>query len=467
VGLISDRHYWTVSGRVIVTKWALILGNILEWYESAVYGYFADEIADNFFQGSSTAAWLGYVVSFVARPFGGILLGVLADVKGRRIATMTSLVGMVVATVGQGCIPSELCCGAGWATPGAVILVILRLVQGLSTGGEISAVSVFLAESTPTKAIGMSTALVSVGGNMGFVLAATVHAIIAVLLTSEQVKQWGWRVPFLVAIVPGLTSIILRRELKETKAFITQTDAYAQASDDDAYEASGGNDQQDALLLQEKQYKDSFSQVFRPVVEMYKHSKAEALVAFLGMAGISAHWYIVVYLQTFFTDRLGFSERIASWLAIVSQGVPLLLCPLVGLLTDMFGVGRIMLFGSISMLLAVPGFELLAVYQTHLTAYIVVGVFAVIQGLAGATPYLFVLELFPVSQRGLAMGITYNASVALFGGVGALAADAWAKSLLVGPGILIAGSGLISFVTISIARRSKSVQTTHIRHHPY
>ena len=147
-------------------KWALILGNILEWYESAIYGYFAQDIADNFFDGNTTAVWLGYVTSFVARPFGGILLGLLADVKGRRVATISSMVGMVIATVGQGCLPSKECCGKHWGTPGFVLLVLLRLVQGLSTGGEIASVSVFLAESTPPRAIGMSTALVSVGGNL-------------------------------------------------------------------------------------------------------------------------------------------------------------------------------------------------------------------------------------------------------------------------------------------------------------
>ena len=188
----------------------------------------------------------------------------------------------------------------------------------------------------------------------------------------------------------GATSIVLRRDLKETEAFLHQRDHYEVHDAAEAQLPGSGSHRMDEVpedlyILQPKAKDQSWRRVLSPILEMCKHSKVEALVAFLGMAGISALWYIVVYMQTFFTDKLGISSKTAAFLAILAQLVPLILTPFAGLLTDMIGVGRVMLYGNVSMFVAVPVFVFLVHYQTVVAAYVATLILAVVQGLAGAT----------------------------------------------------------------------------------
>ena len=159
--------------QLCVHYWPVLVGNSLEWFEFAVYGYLETYMERNFFQGSAIATWLGFCATFCARPLGGTLLGLLSDVLGRQRAVVASGLGMLLATCGQGLLPTPRAWGddslVGQA--GLCLLLALRLLQGLCAGGEIGAVATYVAEVAAPRSMGRCSALISVSGNLGFLLA--------------------------------------------------------------------------------------------------------------------------------------------------------------------------------------------------------------------------------------------------------------------------------------------------------
>ncbi|KNC80382.1 hypothetical protein SARC_07257 [Sphaeroforma arctica JP610] len=201
--------------------WFIFVGNVLEWYEFSVFGYLVNEIEQNFFNGSgSLATWSAYAVTFLARPLGALMLGWVADHCGRRTALLISLLGMILSTVGQGCLPSSYCCGDVPGVIGVVMLIILRVVQGICTGGEIGGVSTYLAEHEDKHVLGMLSATVGIGASIGFMLSSMVILILHLALSDEDMLLWGWRVPFLLAIIPGCFALYGRNYLEETDEFL-------------------------------------------------------------------------------------------------------------------------------------------------------------------------------------------------------------------------------------------------------
>ncbi|CAE7270377.1 proP, partial [Symbiodinium pilosum] len=199
--------------------WPLLLGNMLEWYEFGIYGYVEKEIAENFFDGSSEDAWLGFAITFVARPMGGFLLGYIADNCGRKLSVLISLGGMILATVGQGLLPGKYF-GADARHFGLGGLVCCRVLQGISAGGEIGAVSAYLVEVSPIKTLGMAVCMISVGSQIAWAFASLLVALLSSALTHQQMLEWGWRIPFLLAAIPGIISVVGRKRIPETETFL-------------------------------------------------------------------------------------------------------------------------------------------------------------------------------------------------------------------------------------------------------
>lgn len=161
---------WQELRQMVTLCWPLLLGNVLEWYEFAIFGFVKPFISENFFQGSSQATWLVFATTFAARPFGGLLLGMLGDLCGRKVSTFASIFGMLIGTVGQGLLPSYRSGDVAGAT-GVALLTGLRILQGLSTGGETCGVSTYIVEVGPKSSLGLSSILISITGNLGFLLA--------------------------------------------------------------------------------------------------------------------------------------------------------------------------------------------------------------------------------------------------------------------------------------------------------
>ncbi|CAL1146825.1 unnamed protein product [Cladocopium goreaui] len=205
--------------QLLVTFWPLLLGNVLEWYDFGVYSFLAPNMKDIFFHSSSVSAWAGYAVTFVLRPFGGLINGWLADRYGRRVAVLTSIIGMLTATFGQGLLPTFICCGDSWGTVGLVLLLILRALQGLSVGGELGPIVSYFAETAPPNRILAATGLLHSSAGLGFLSANLLVVLVVHVVGPEGMVMWGWRIPFLVSLVPGSIALWGRSKLAESTDF--------------------------------------------------------------------------------------------------------------------------------------------------------------------------------------------------------------------------------------------------------
>eukprot|EP00439_Symbiodinium_sp_Y106_P045372 s189_g5.t1 len=168
--------------RLVGTYWPLLLGNVLEWYEFCLFSFLEPYFEKNFFRGSAVeawpfereaAAWLGFAITFLGRPFGGLVLGLLGDLFGRKVSTFLSIFGMLLGTVGQGLVPSFKN-GEALGYLGIILLVLLRVVQGISTGGEIAAVPTYLTEVGAKKSLACCIVLIPATSHVGHFLALLV-----------------------------------------------------------------------------------------------------------------------------------------------------------------------------------------------------------------------------------------------------------------------------------------------------
>jgi len=211
---------WQDLWDLIRNWWPVLLGNVLEWYEFAIFAYLSKTMATNFFAGSQLATWAGFSVTFMARPIGGSFLAWVADTCGRRGALLISMLGMLIATVGQGLLPSRLCCGEVAGHFGMVLLLLCRFMQGACAGGEICSIATYCTERAPQSALGFCSSLVCITGSIAFLLASAVTGLCEHNFGPEAMEQWGWRVPFLLSLPPGLVAMWGRRSLVETEEFL-------------------------------------------------------------------------------------------------------------------------------------------------------------------------------------------------------------------------------------------------------
>ena len=199
------------------TVGAGMIGNVLEWYDFAIYGYFAAAIGRQFFPHQDPVAQLlsafgVFAVGYLMRPIGGALIGHIGDRFGRRAALIFSVVAMAIPTFLIGLLP-------GYATIGLaapIALTLLRMVQGLSVGGEYTSSMVFLVEHAPEGRRGLVGALTSCGTHVGILLGSAVGAGFAATMSEAALEAWGWRIPFLLGLVVAIAGYVLRRHVQET-----------------------------------------------------------------------------------------------------------------------------------------------------------------------------------------------------------------------------------------------------------
>src|SRR5690242_14967041 len=199
---------------------AAAIGNVTEWYDFGVYAYFEPTIRKVFFSGLDetvgTIATFGlFAVAFLIRPLGGLFFGPLADRIGRNRVLATTMVLMAVGTFAIGCIPSERSIGI-WAP---ILLLLARLVQGFSTGGEYGNAMTFIAEYAPDRRRGFLGSWLEFGTFTGYILGAIIVTVADAQLSEDQLLTWGWRLPFFVALPLGIVGVYLRTRLADTPAF--------------------------------------------------------------------------------------------------------------------------------------------------------------------------------------------------------------------------------------------------------
>lgn len=400
------------------------IGNMLEWYDFAAYGYFSAVIGRNFFPSdnhttSLLAAFAVFAAAFFMRPIGGMVFGHIGDRYGRKAALVLSAALMTLSTVAIGCLPTYDT--AGLLAP--VALVVLRLGQGLSVGGEYTSSVVFLVESADPKRRGLIGSLACLGAGSGILLGSVLGAVITGLLTPDEVRDWGWRIPFLLGIGLGAAVFLLRRHMDEAHHEPLAADT---ALPDDR----------------------------SPLRAAIAIDGRAMLRAFAMNLTLAAAFYIVfLYLVTYMHGQ-GVSQNTAFLINSTAMAVNTLAIPAMGVLSDRIGRKALLVAtGAGLVLLSWPLFLLIA---SGAPALILAGqiVFALlIAGYATALPTALV-EMFHDRSRCTALAISYNASMALVGGTAPMAAT-WIVHRLdfpTGPGLYIAALSLVSLAAVLTMR---------------
>ncbi len=362
------------------------VGNLVEYFDWAIYAAFALYFAPAFFpEGDQTAQLLNnaaiFAVGFIFRPLGGWLLGSLADRKGRKSALLLSVSLMCLGSLIIACTPGYAVIG-GWAP---ALLLFARMLQGFSIGGEYGSSATYLSEMAGRNRRGYYSSFQYVTIVLGQLLALLLLMVLQkVLLSSQELHQWGWRIPFVVGGFLAIVAMCLRSSMEETKAFVDQhTDV-----------GRHGN-----------------------LRELLNYPKELSTVVALTAGGTVSYYTFTVYMQKFLVNTTGFSKDDATVICVIALLVFMLIQPLYGLISDFVG-RRFMLiaFGAGATIFTVPILSQLSQSQSMGSA-IALYIFAllIISGYSSVNA-IVKAELFPVHIRVLGVGLPYALTVSLFGG---------------------------------------------------
>jgi MHS family alpha-ketoglutarate permease-like MFS transporter len=365
------------------------IGNAVEWVDWAVYTTFSSIFAHHFFPpGDPVAALLAtlaiFAVGFVMRPVGAAVMGTYADRHGRKKGLVLTIGMMAGATAIIGFAPTYE--SVGILAP--IILVVARMIQGFSAGGEFGSSSAFLVESAAPKrrAFAGSWQQVSVGA--GVLIASGMGAIITSTLSPEALDSWGWRLAFIVAALLGLVGLWLRSSVEETDSFTT---AKAQA------EAST------------EQRRNSLFTMF------VKHPKAALRVFGITIAGTLLYYMWVSYMPTYAAVATGIPLNQALTANFIAVGVFLVLLPFAGILSDRIGRKPTMsAFAGGFLLFSWPAFALLNGNFWMLLLIELIGIILLLGYSANCA--VIMAEQFPPEVRATGIGLPYALAVAIFGG---------------------------------------------------
>ncbi|MFP3461753.1 MFS transporter [Arthrobacter globiformis] len=382
-----------------------IVGNTMEWYDVGVFGYLITTMGPVFLpeadKSVQTLFLLGtFAATFIARPLGGVVFGWLGDKIGRQKVLAATLMLMAASTFAVGLLPGYAQIGM-WA---AALLVVLKLVQGFSTGGEYAGATTFVSEYSPDKRRGFFASFLDMGSYLGFAMGAALVSVLQLTLGQAAMEDWGWRLPFLIAGPLGLIAVYFRSKIEESPQFQATLDAQeelakdAAAADDAAAKGPVG------------------------IVKAYWRSIIVAMI--LVAAANTAGYALTSYMPTYLTESKGYDPVHGTLLTIPVLVVMSLCIPLTGKLSDRIGRRPVLWIGAVStVVLAAPAFMLIGVGSIWSTlaglSLIAFPVTFYVANLASALP-----AQFPTASRYGAMGIAYNFSVAIFGGTTPFIVDA-------------------------------------------
>jgi len=391
-----------------------MIGNVLEWYDFAIYGYFATQIGRNFFPHEDAVAQLlsafgVFAIGYLMRPIGGVIVGHIGDRFGRRAALTFSVTAMAIPTFLIGLLP-------GYRTIGLLApigLTLLRIVQGLSVGGEYTSSMVFLIERAPEGRRGLMGALAASGSALGILLGSAVGAAFAASMSTAALDAWGWRIPFLLGLVVGIAGYMLRRYVLEAGVVEKRTRL--------------------------------------PIIETL-HDHWRAVAGFSGLSVYTAVTFYVgfVYLVSWLQTADGIPPSRSLEINTFSMVMTLPVVITAGWLSDWIGRKPLMLLASIGGLIgALPLFWLMNHPSELLAQLGQLGLVLLIGVYYGALPAVLV-EAAPPAVRCTAVALGYNLCYGLFGGLSPLVAT-WLVERTgdeMAPAFLIMASAAVTFVTL-------------------
>jgi len=360
-------------------------GNMMEWYDFALYGVMAPILGKLFFpQGNSVVSILSvfgvFAAGYIMRLGGGAFFGHIADHHGRRIALLASATLMAITTTVVGFLPSYAAIGI-WAP---LLLVILRLVQGLSTGGEFITSITYLVENAPPHRRGLIGTLAGSSAAGGILLGSTAGTVLFSIFSKEQILDWAWRLPFLISIPLGLSIALLRCSLPQ--------------------------EEKPAPHVGSRHRRSSVLHV------LFEHPWSLIRSVFAFWAFQTGFYTIAIFMSSYLVSGKIFLEPTALGLQSAAMGACLFMAPMAGFLSDKFGRKPVTLISLIGMLLTAYPLYLVVNLGIN-TLALVAMVFYMMLVTLGQAPYgIWLAEIFPRSLRGTGLGISYNAAAGILGG---------------------------------------------------
>jgi len=377
------------SGAHRKTILAGFIGNVLEWYDFAIYGYFAPIIARHFFPSEDPTASLiatfgVFAAGYMARPVGGAIFGHIGDTYGRKLVLTLSVGLMGISTFLIGVLPDHAAIGVS----ATILLLILRLLQGLSVGGEFTGSIIFLVENAREGRRGLTGSWANFGATLGFLIGSGVGAACAILMTQTQIDAWGWRVPFLAGIIIAFVGMYIRRNLTEIPM---------EEADRDRRESP-------ALTA----IKTEWPTMLR-------------IGGLILMANVG-FYLMFVYMTTYLSEIIHVDMSTALEINTLCLAVILLLIPVGGYLSDKFGRRPILLAASLGLLAF--SYPLMALIHHENTWMILAGQmgFGILIGLSFGVNPVALVEMVPARIRCSTLSIAYNTCLAIFGGTTPLVA---------------------------------------------
>ena len=390
------------------------IGNVLEWYDFAVYGYFATAIGRVFFPKEDPIAQLlfafgVFAIGYLMRPLGGMLIGSIGDRIGRKQALSVSVAAMAIPTFIVGTLPGYE--AIGLAAP--ILLTLCRMLQGLSVGGEYTTSVVFMVENAPANRRGIAGALACCGATIGILLGSATGASLAAIMSPESLNSWGWRIPFLFGLVIGLVGLLLRRNIEVKNV---------------------GVDKQK-----------------QPLTEILQsHRLLLARLAGLSVFTAVSFYLLFVYLVSWLQleDKMG--QEVSLEINTISMAVLIPVMVAAGALSDRIG-RKPLLIGTVAatIFLAYPLFSGMH-HQSQVLVQLCQLGFALLVGVYLGVAPAFMAETAPAHVRSTSLALGYNLTLGIVGGLTPLIAT-WLvhqTHSAVAPAFMIIVAALISFGTI-------------------
>jgi len=362
-----------------------MIGNALEWYDFALYGYFATTIGSLFFPKFSTFASLMatfgiFAAGFIMRPLGGLIFGHIGDKIGRKKALLWSIYLMAVPTTLIGLLPTYE--QIGWLAP--LFLTLIRLAQGLSMGGEFTGSMIFVVEHAQKDNRGIYGSWVIFSLLLGILIGSAIATFTCYSLSAEDLLSWGWRIPFLLSVVGGFIGSAMRRMVQEPQQFAKAKELHKEHS--------------------------------TPLVELFKNYRMTiAYVVAIELTLSIGFYLIVTFINNFLTALLNFdmvTSLMMTTISMIAMGVAI---PIAGWASDKIGRKPVLLAGSLAFVVfAYPLFMALeGSFEQALFAQISL---SFIMGVFFAPIPATLVELFPMTVRYSGLAVSHSISMAVFGG---------------------------------------------------
>lgn len=410
-------------------------GTFIEYYDFSVYGYVAATLAIVFFPGDDPVmgllnTLLVFGSAFLVRPLGAVFFGRLGDKRGRRTSLIASITCMGIAATLTGLLP-------GYAQIGVlapILLVLLRMLQGFSTGGEIGGAAAYIHEWAAPNRRSLFVSLIPSVAQLGKGLAAGMAALAAALMPAAELAAWGWRIPFLLALPLGILCLVMRLKVEDSPEF--------QAINKTAEGTSA------------KPFKEVLTKYPRALAKVTSISLVQNLGTYIG----------TVFVAVYFSEVLGFSKRESSTIVLLAVLFAALLIPMAGQLGSRIGSKRVLLWSYVAYVaITIPSFGLMN-QGSFVLALLGLGLGIIPYSLCQAGTYGAMLEFYPTRVRHTGVAFGHSVGAVIGGGAGPYLAT-WLIDLTGNtfvPAFILVGAGAFGLLVVGLTVKANTDPSSHL-----